>query len=201
MDKIHVLMGQAMASIRAVEKDRRFDGPGGFNFRGIDATMNAVGPVFRELGIVGPVPELLEVDYSTVDTGKRPMNRCTVKVRYWFYGPSGDSMSASVPGESIDVGDKGTAKAMSVACRIALLQVLCLPTQEPDPDDFVGGMSELDYARDGLTAEMRRLKIDPNKVIALYASEHEGADPRTDTDVARLRDFTAGLKVKARAES
>jgi hypothetical protein len=34
----------------------------------------------------------------------------------------------------MDSGDKATAKAMSVAYRTALLQVLCLPTDEPDPD-------------------------------------------------------------------
>ena len=39
-----------------------------------------------------------------------------------------------VPGESMDAGDKGTPKAMSVALRIALLQALCIPTDEPDPD-------------------------------------------------------------------
>ena len=38
-ESIVVLMGQAMAKLRAVEKDRRFDGPGGFNFRGIDAVV------------------------------------------------------------------------------------------------------------------------------------------------------------------
>jgi hypothetical protein len=34
----------------------------------------------------------------------------------------------------MDSGDKATAKAMSVAMRTALLQALCLPTDEPDPD-------------------------------------------------------------------
>ncbi len=34
----------------------------------------------------------------------------------------------------MDGGDKATAKAMSVAFRIALLQALALPTSEPDPD-------------------------------------------------------------------
>ena len=36
--------------------------------------------------------------------------------------------------EVVDSGDKATAKAMSVAFRTALLQALCLPTDEPDPD-------------------------------------------------------------------
>ena len=39
-----------------------------------------------------------------------------------------------MPGESMDFGDKGAPKAMSVAYRIALLQTLCIPTDDPDPD-------------------------------------------------------------------
>lgn len=195
---IVVLMGQAMAKLRAVEKDRRFDGPGGFNFRGIDATVNACGPVFRELGIVGPVPELLDITHDLVQTGKgREMHRVRVKVQYEFVGPAGDRLPVVVPGEAIDTGDKATAKAMSVAMRIALLQTLCLPTQEPDPDDFVDGRSELDYARDALVEKMRRLKVDPAHILTVYAGLHEGADPRTDTDLARIRDFTANLSAKS----
>jgi hypothetical protein len=37
-------------------------------------------------------------------------------------------------GEASDAGDKSTPKAMSVAYRTFLLQSLCLPTDEPDPD-------------------------------------------------------------------
>lgn len=188
-----VLMAAAMADLRAVEKDRRFDGPGGFNFRGIDATVNAVGPVFRTHGIVGPVPCLQEIDYDVVNTGKREMHRVRVKVEYSFLGPAGDKVTVLVPGEAIDTGDKATAKAMSVAMRIALLQALCLPTQEPDPDEFVNGMSELDLAREALITKMKAIKADPNAVLAAYAGLHDGADPRTDTDIARIRDFTARL--------
>lgn len=55
-------------------------------------------------------------------------------------GPSGDlmitedSLEAVVYAESLDSGDKATAKAMSVAFRSALLQVLAIPTHDPDPD-------------------------------------------------------------------
>lgn len=188
-DSIAVLMGQAMSKLRAVEKDRRFDGPGGFNFRGIDACMNAVGPVFRELGIVGPVPELLEAQYDTVSTGKRDMNRALVKVRYSFYGPNGDVLTTVVPGEAVDTGDKGSAKAMSVACRIALLQTLCLPTQEPDPDEFVEGLTAVQHARQAVVDAMNARGLEPEQVIQKYAELHPGADPRTDEDIVRLNAF------------
>lgn len=197
-DSIAVLMAAAMAKLRAVEKDRTFGGPGGFNFRGIDATVNAVGPVFRECEIVGPLPCLEQIEYDVVETpNKKLMHRVRVQVRYRFMGPNGDEISVVTPGEAIDSGDKATAKAMSVALRIALLQALCLPTQEPDPDDFVNGLSELEIAREALISKMRAIKADPNAVLAAYAGLHDGADPRTDTDLARIRDFTVNLSGKS----
>lgn len=106
----------------------------GYNFRGIDAVVNAVGPVLRKHCVI-VVPELLDAAYRDVTTSKgKPSRECTVRVRYRFYGPGGDFIDAVVPGESMDVSDKGAPKAMSVAYRIALLQALCIPTDEPDPD-------------------------------------------------------------------
>lgn len=192
-DTIWALMGQAMAKLRVVEKDRKFTGPGGFNFRGIDACMNAVGPVFRELGIVGPVPELLEITHDTMDTGNRAMQRCIVKVKYRFFAPDGSEVSAVVPGVAMDTGDKADAKAMSVACRIALLQTLCLPTQEPDPDDFVDGLTAVEIARNEVVDAMKARQLDAKMVIERYAELYDGADPRTDTDVDRLHSFAKTL--------
>ena len=91
-------------------------------------------PVLRKYGVV-PLPQLLDVGYRDVRTSRdKPAREVTVRVRYRFVGPAGDHLDVEVPGEAMDHGDKGTAKAMSVAMRIALLQALCLPTDEPDAD-------------------------------------------------------------------
>jgi hypothetical protein len=123
----------AMADVQAVGKGDR-NNEQGYSFRGIDAVVNAVGPVFRKHGIV-PAPVLQQASYRDVLTSRgKPSRECTVQVRYWFYGPAGDHIEVLVPGESMDFGDKGAPKAMSVAYRIALLQLLCIPTHEPEPD-------------------------------------------------------------------
>ena len=106
-----------------------------YNFRGIDAVVNAVGPAFRKHKVVGPVPHATSVTYRDVQTTTgKPSRECTVMVTYRFYGPKGDFMETEVPGESMDSGDKGTPKAMSVAERIALLQILCIPTDDVEAD-------------------------------------------------------------------
>jgi hypothetical protein len=137
-----------MRAVEAIRKDEKSGidketgkSTGGpkFNFRGVDATMNAVGPVLRELGLV-ILPELVAEHSEMVEYGNQRTRgfRTRVQVRYQFLTAAGDVLAGGVgpiPGESIDSGDKGTAKAMSVAYRTMWLQTLCVPTgDDRDPD-------------------------------------------------------------------
>lgn len=132
---IYELMAKVKTEVRAVGKTST-NTEQHYNFRGIDAVVNATSPVFAKYGII-PVPELRSANYRDVTTSRgKPSREVTVECAYHFYGPRGDFITAVVPGESMDFGDKGSAKAMSVAFRIALLQVLCLPTTDADPDSF-----------------------------------------------------------------
>jgi hypothetical protein len=107
----------------------------GFNFRGIDSVVNAVSPALRKHGVI-VIPTILSCDYDTVLIGKNQtaMGHVRVTVAYTFTAGDGSSIVATVAAESMDSGDKATAKAMSVAFRTALLQALCLPTDDIDPD-------------------------------------------------------------------
>jgi hypothetical protein len=122
-----------MADVREVKKEDRNTGLN-FNFRGIDAVVNAVGPALRTHSVI-VLPKVQDYTATPVTTanGKSSIH-VIVKVEYTFVGPAGDSLSAVVIGEAMDYGDKAVAKAMSVAFRIALLQALTLPTDDPDPD-------------------------------------------------------------------
>jgi hypothetical protein len=107
----------------------------GYAFRGIDATVNAVGPALRKYKVI-VVPNVLESHYGEILVGQNrtPMGHCRLVMSYTFYGPAGDSIVTSTAGEAFDSGDKATPKASSVCFRTALLQALALPTDEPDPD-------------------------------------------------------------------
>jgi hypothetical protein len=135
MTTVQQALNLAMNEIGAVGKDG-YNEQQRFNYRGIDAVINAVAPSFRKHGITA-TPVLQSIDYSTVTTARGSvMTAARVIVQYIFHGPEGDSISAVVAAEAFDSGDKATAKAMSVAYRTCLLQTLCLPTDEPDPDQF-----------------------------------------------------------------
>ena len=136
LDSIQVLLARVMNDVNAVKKTDRNTAQN-FSFRGIDAVVNAVAPALREHGVI-VMPEVLEHTYSTVEVGRNrtQMEHVIVRVKYTFTGTQGDSLSCTVLGEAMDAGDKATPKAMSVAFRIALLQALALPTDEPDPDSY-----------------------------------------------------------------
>lgn len=130
---VHQALSKVMAEVQAVRKDSKNQAQR-FNFRGIDAVMNAVGPALRKHGVT-ILPEDVEVHRSngTTANGKQTVE-VVVKVTYRVYGPAGDSIHGKVAAEAMDFGDKAIAKAMSVAYRTFLLQALTIPTDEPDPD-------------------------------------------------------------------
>lgn len=130
---IQEALAAVMGAVRAVGKNDRNEAQR-FNFRGVDAVVNAVGPALRDHGVIVS-PDLVDYasDSYTTKNGA-VMRSVTVHVRYTFTGPAGDQLVCSVLGEASDAGDKAVPKAMSVAFRTALLQALCLPTDEGDPD-------------------------------------------------------------------
>lgn len=130
---IQAALANVMADVREVAKKDRNESQR-FNFRGIDAVVNAVGPALRARNVV-VMPHVEDFNYGTVTSaGGKSMGHVTVKVRYRFTGPAGDFLDCVVMGEAMDIGDKATPKAMSVAFRTALLQALALPTDDIDPD-------------------------------------------------------------------
>ena len=131
-----------MADVQAVGKTGH-NSSQNYNFRGIDGVIDAVGPAMRTHGVF-VIPSVREANYRDVEVGKNRtlMREVTVKVKYVIIGPAGDPLVVpeipefgDVVGESMDSGDKGTAKAMSVAYRIFLLQALSIPTHSGDPDE------------------------------------------------------------------
>jgi len=160
-----------MAVMRAVDHVAKREGGSGlgYKFRGIDAVINAVGPKMREAGVF-ILPDVVTYDYQTVKTAAgKDMASVRLTVCFRFVGPAGDELASTVVGEAFDSGDKATAKAMSVALRTCLLQVLALPTDEPDPDTQQydrGSEQERDLGR--WTGEVAAAGLDRAKLKTLW---------------------------------
>lgn len=215
---IATALAAVMDDVREVRKNDR-NSQQGYAFRGIDAVINAVGPVLRKHRVI-VMPMLESCNYRDVTTsGGKPSRECTVSVRYRFHGPAGDYIDAITPGESMDFGDKGAPKAMSVAYRIALLQALCLPTDDPDPDshsyereqpavgrgqapaapkDKFGGTDPSEI-RNRLRADCEKMGWDLNVVGGLFELEH-GMTLKVCTDAPKINAFWRGLAAKSDKE-
>lgn len=124
-----------MRAVSSVAKRERNEAQK-FNFRGIDAVVNAIGPALREVG-GAIIPVIIEKEYTRgVTRSGTPTVEAFLTVAFEWHGTDGgEPVRGIVAAEAMDTSDKATAKAMSVALRTFLLQTLMLPTDERDPDE------------------------------------------------------------------
>lgn len=175
--KIYRQIAQVMKDVGAVAKNER-NAQQGFNYRGVDAVMNAINPAFQKHGVF-VVPAILEQTREVKTTQKGSvMNYSICKIEYRFYAEDGSYVRAVVVGEAMDSADKATNKAMAVAFKYACFQVLCIPTEElkdpdgsgepvaprPDPDE--GKKKPSGKGKGGGAAGKEPPEINPEKAAA-----------------------------------
>jgi hypothetical protein len=198
MTTIRKALNAVMADVGAVKKLDHNSSGTGFNFRGIDAVTNAVYPALVKHGVI-IAPKVLSYDYGTVVVGRNrtEMGHVRLTVEFTWYGPEDDQIVTVAAGEAFDSGDKATAKAHSVAFRTTLLQTLCLPTDEPDPDSHSYERSEppvrtdMDDALDELGDACAALALNPTDVAAKFFAIHK-TPPRHAT-AEQVREFITSL--------
>jgi hypothetical protein len=173
-----------MNDVQAVAKRDRNTAQN-FNFRGIDAVVNAIGPALRKHGGF-IVPRVVNVRNETAAAKSGgSLNVVRVEVEYSVHGTIGEPVSGWVAAEAFDSGDKATAKAMSVAYRTFMLQLFCLPTDEPDPDSFSYEIGEKVPARDWKA-----------EVAALSTVEQARALWREAVDAKATKSVTDAIEAK-----
>lgn len=193
-------LNKVMSDVGAVKKGDRNTQGSGYNFRGIDAVTNAVYPALVKHGVI-VAPKVLEYKYGTVVVGHKrtEMSHAQLTVEFTWYGPDGDSIVTVTAGEAFDSGDKATAKAHSVALRTAMLQTLCLPTDEPDPDsstyERAAQKSPEEDAQARLLEVCRSVGVEPKAAAARFYNDI-GVDIRS-ADAASILAFADVLQREA----
>ena len=193
-----------MADVRAIAKDDS-NQQQGFKFRGIDATMQAVGPALRTHSVmVIPTGQELKTETYQTRSGTQ-MKNVTVTVRYTVFGPEGDHFEGVAYGEAADVGDKAVTKAQSVALRTFLLQSLMVPTGDPDPDAtsheraVAAPRTELDDALDELGDTCAALHLDQKVVAGKFFAQYK--KPARQATAEQVREFIALLHDESKGEA
>jgi hypothetical protein len=134
VEAIHGAICAMLAEVDAIAKERK-NVQQGFTFRGIDDIYNTVHPVLAKCKVY-PRAEILESDQQERTTRSGNVQFFVrLKMRYHLVsGVDGSSIWTEVIGEAADTGDKAYNKAMSIAYKYALFQLLCIPTEAIDPD-------------------------------------------------------------------
>lgn len=128
---------EVMKVVGAIGKSELNTTPGAnYNFRGVDTVVNAVAPAFLMFGVtISPRCLHANSSRSPKDTNQGKVQLwADVLMEYTLTARDGSERKWTAPGAAQDSGDKAIGKACSVAYRIAMLQGLCIPTHEPDPD-------------------------------------------------------------------
>ena len=108
----------------------------GFNFRGIDAVYNELHGLLAKHGIVTIPKAGIPTREERVTKSGSVLTFVSLPMTYQFTAEDGSYVEASVIGEGMDSGDKGTNKAMAIAHKYALLQTFLIPTEEQKDPDF-----------------------------------------------------------------
>ena len=134
MAMIHESIIKLLTKADAITKSRT-NTQQNFKFRSIDDCYNALHPLLAECGVFSTTKVLLErSEDRQTKTGGNLIYRI-LTIEYTFFAADGSSISEVVIGEGMDSGDKASNKAMAVAHKYALLQLLAIPTEdEKDPD-------------------------------------------------------------------
>lgn len=198
---IFEIFADAKREVGAVGRDSR-NAQQGFMYRSADDVVNAAAPALDKYGVI-TAAHLDKETYDIVEIGgnRTRMSHALVEVTYTFYGPAGDSFPVKVPGEAMDNGDKATAKAMTVAYRIALTQAMNLPTKDADPDSQTYERSAASAPAD---AEPQQPWLAPNdpwraKVAAVQSAEDASKALAELEAAARAGDISENRHAAAKA--
>lgn len=174
-------LSRIAGSISHIGKDQKNQSQG-FKFRGVDQVLNAIHEPFSKEGVV-LLPEVLKHDiYERATRSGGIQYHHVLSVRFTFTASDGSSISCVMPGEAMDSGDKGASKAMSIALKQAMFQVMTLPVEEQsieDPDRHTPEESTPTMASEQAKHEIEnlfdRIQIFPGEEdIAKNALNHYG---------------------------
>lgn len=131
--EIYAKINAIMLEVDAIGKNTKNQTQGWF-FRGIDAVMNELHPLLAKHGVFLTAEIVSHHQEERTTKGGAILIYSNLLMRYRMYATDGSFVETEAYGEGMDSGDKSSNKAMSVAMKYALLQMLCIPTEAVDPD-------------------------------------------------------------------
>lgn len=157
-----------------------------FPYRRLEDVYNRVQPLMRKYGIYS-VSEIVACERQERKTSKgNPLLYSVLTVKYTFYAEDGSCVATEVVGEGMDSGDKASSKAMSVAHKYAICQMLAIPFDVEDPDRYSPQLGPDSISKDEWNAiakqwwDRHKMKLDGvdrsdrMKLFEEWACKHAG---------------------------
>jgi len=127
---IYTKISEVMAAVEAIGKGRK-NVQQGYSFRGIDDMYNALNEHLAKAKIFF-TSEIISKEREERETKSGGTLIYTVlTIKWMIHAEDGSHVDTTTVGEAMDSGDKSANKAMSAAYKYALMQVFCIPTDEP----------------------------------------------------------------------
>lgn len=187
---IYTALASIMEETKAIGKTEE-NKQQNFMFRGIDNVINELHDLFAKHKVF-ILPDVLEYNVSEKITKSGSLMYYTrAKIRFHFMTIDGSEVSTTNVGEAMDTGDKGMNKAMSIALKYALMQMLLIPTKdEKDPDQTTPPETRpktiaeiadsLDAEKDGLLKEALNHIVSANNKETLLKCWEDFPDLHTN---------------------
>ncbi|WP_329423013.1 ERF family protein [Streptomyces sp. NBC_01268] len=130
LPRVFAVIHGVMRDVMPVGKDKD-NHQQNYKFRGVDDAMSAMAGPMRNHGCF-IAPEVIE--HKQRPRGEKGTHT-VLTMLYRIYGPAGDCLAVTIPGEAMDTADKSTNKAMSAALKYMLFQVFMIPVDARSIDD------------------------------------------------------------------
>ncbi|MCI4045443.1 ERF family protein [Streptomyces sp. TRM75563] len=130
LPRVFQVIHNVMKDVMPIGKDQK-NTQQNYSFRGVDDAMSAMAGPMRNHGCF-IAPEVVE--HHQRPRGDKGTHT-NIRMCYRIFGPAGDCIAVTLPGEAMDTADKSTNKAMSAALKYMLFQVFMIPVDARSVDD------------------------------------------------------------------
>lgn len=130
LPRVFQVIHGVMKDVMPIGKDQK-NTQQNYSFRGVDDAMSAMAGPMRNHGCF-IAPEVVE--HHQRPRGDKGTHT-NIRMCYRIFGPAGDCVAVTLPGEAMDTADKSTNKAMSAALKYMLFQVFMIPVDSRSVDD------------------------------------------------------------------
>ena len=127
---IHKKISKVMSSVGAIGKGRK-NTMQNYTFRGIDDMYNVLNKHLSDNGIFFASEIVSEKREERVTKSGGNLIYTILRIKWTVYAEDGSNITTETVGEAMDSADKSSNKAMSASYKYAMMQLFCIPIDEP----------------------------------------------------------------------